>query len=295
MGSTFKIFTAAMALDYGTATLTKSYDATKPIHISRFTINDYHAERRWLTVPEIFEVSSNIGAARMAIEVGPQRQQEFLGRLGLLKASPVELPESGAPLWPNPWKDISTMTIGFGHGISVTPLQLATAAAGIVNNGVMVPPTILKRTPGETIVSRRVVSERTSAEMRKLFRLVVADGTGKNADAKGYLVGGKTGTAEKAQGRHYARHALLSSFLGVFPINEPRYLVLAMLDEPKGNKKTHGFATGGWVAAPAVKDVVERIAPMLDVMPIEAAPEIDRALKIESAEKAGGGRKLASN
>ena len=295
MGSTFKIFTAAMALDYGTATLAKSYDATKPIHISRFTINDYHAERRWLTVPEIFEVSSNIGAARMAIEVGPQRQQEFLGRLGLLKASPVELPESGAPLWPNPWKDISTMTIGFGHGISVTPLQLATAAAGIVNNGIMVPPTILKRTPGETIVSQRVVSERTSAEMRKLFRLVVAEGTGKNADAKGYLVGGKTGTAEKAAGRRYNRRALLSSFVGVFPINSPRYLVLAMLDEPKGNKKTHGYATGGWVAAPAVKEVVERIGPMLDVMPVAPVPEIDRALKIESAEKAGGGRKLASN
>jgi cell division protein FtsI (penicillin-binding protein 3) len=295
MGSTFKIFTAAMALDYGTATLAKSYDATKPIHISRFTINDYHAERRWLTVPEIFEVSSNIGAARMAIEVGPQRQQEFLGRLGLLEPSPIELPESGTPLTPDPWKDISTMTIGFGHGISVTPLQLATAAAGIVNNGIMVPPTILKRTPGETIISQRVVSARTSAEMRKLFRLVVAEGTGKNADAKGYLVGGKTGTAEKAAGRHYNRRALLSSFLGVFPINAPRYLVLTMLDEPKGNKKTHGFATGGWVAAPAAKEVIERIAPMLDVMPLAPTPEIDRALKIETVEKAGGGRKLAAN
>ena len=295
MGSTFKIFTAAMALDYGTATLAKSYDATKPIQISRFTINDYHAERRWLSVPEIFEVSSNIGAARMAIEVGPQRQHDFLARVGLLKPSPVELPENGAPLVPNPWKDINTMTIGFGHGISVTPLQLATAAAGIVNDGVMVSPTILKRAPGETVIGTRVVSQRTSLEMRKLFRLVVSDGTGKNADAKGYLVGGKTGTAEKTEGRHYARHALLSSFLGVFPINQPRYLVLAMLDEPHGNKKTHGYATGGWVAAPAVKQVIERIAPMLDVMPIGPAPEIDRALKIETADKTPGGRKVASN
>jgi cell division protein FtsI (penicillin-binding protein 3) len=187
------------------------------------------------------------------------------------------------------------MTIGFGHGISVTPLQLATAAGGIVNNGVMVPPTILKRTPGETIVSQRVVSERTSAEMRKLFRLVVAEGTGKNADAKGYLVGGKTGTAEKTAGRRYNRRALLSSFVGVFPINSPRYLVLAILDEPKGNKKTHGYATGGWVAAPAVKEIIERVGPMLDVMPVAPAPDIDRALKIEAVEKAGGGRKLASN
>jgi cell division protein FtsI (penicillin-binding protein 3) len=295
MGSTFKIFTAAMALDYGTATLTKSYDATKPIKISRFTINDYHATRRWLTVPEIFEVSSNIGAARMAMEVGPQRQHDFLARVGLLKASPVELPESGAPLAPSPWRDISTVTIAYGHGISVTPLQLATATAGIVNNGIMVPPTILKRPPGETVVAQRVVSERTSAEMRKLFRLVVAEGTGKNADAKGYLVGGKTGTAEKAAGRHYNRRALLSSFIGVFPINQPRYLVLAMLDEPRGTKKTHGFATGGWVAAPTVRQVIERIAPMLGVLPIAPAPEIDRALKIETADETRGGRNLASN
>jgi cell division protein FtsI (penicillin-binding protein 3) len=295
MGSTFKIFTAAMALDYGTATLAKSYDATKPIHIARFTINDYHAEHRWLTVPEIFEVSSNIGAARMAIEVGPERQHDFLARLGLLKPSPIELPENGAPLVPNPWRDINTMTIGFGHGISVTPVQLATAAAATVNGGILVPPTILKHAPGETIIAHRVVSERTSQEMRKLFRLVVSGGTGKNADAKGYMVGGKTGTAEKAEGHHYARHALLSSFLGVFPINAPRYLVLAMLDEPHGNKKSHGFATGGWVAAPAVRQVVERIAPMLGVMPVEDAPEIDRSLKIETVEKAAGGRKVASN
>ena len=295
MGSTFKIMTAAMALDYGTATLGKSYDATKPIQISRFTINDYHAKRRWLSVPEIFEVSSNIGAARMAIEVGSQRQHDFLQRVGMLKPSPIELPENGQPLVPNPWRDINTVTIGFGHGISVTPMQLASAAGGIVNKGVMVNPTLLRRAPGEMVVGTRVVSERTSAEMRKLFRLVVAEGTGKNADAKGYLVGGKTGTAEKVGGRRYKKHALLSSFVGVFPINQPRYIVIAILDEPRGTKKTHGFATGGWVAAPAVRQVVERVAPMLGVMPIEDVPEIDRMLKIEVSEKTPGGRKLAAN
>jgi len=199
------------------------------------------------------------------------------------------------PLVPNPWRDINTMTIGFGHGISVTPMQLASAAAGIVNDGIMVPATLVRRASDTPVIGTRVVSERTSAEMRKLFRLVVAEGTGKNADAKGYLVGGKTGTAEKAAGRHYKKQALLSSFVGVFPINEPRYIVIAILDEPHGTKKTHGFATGGWVAAPAVRQIIERVAPMLGVMPIDPTPEIDRSLKIEVSDKTQGGRKLASN
>jgi len=180
----------------------------------------------------------------------------------------------------------------------VTPLQLASATAAIVNGGILHPPTLKRRAPGEAAAGRRVVSPRTSAEMRKLFRLVVAEGTGKSADAKGYLVGGKTGTAEKVGGKRYNRRALLSSFVGVFPMNEPRYLVLAILDEPHGTKKTHGFATGGWVAAPAVRQVVERIAPMLGVLPVgPAGSEIDRGLKIEvrNDRTTAGAPRLASN
>ncbi len=300
MGSTFKILTAAMALDDRVSTLASSYDATKPIRVARFTINDYHAERRWLTLPEIFAYSSNIGAARIALDVGGVAQRAFLQKLGMLTASPIELPEVGRPLVPDRWGEIATMTIGFGHGISVTPIQLASAVAAVVNGGILYPPTILRRPDGATLVGRRVISKRSSAAMRKLFRLVVTDGTGKFANAPGYVVGGKTGTAEKVGGRRYERHALLSSFAGAFPMTDPRYVVLAIVDEPHGTKKTHGFATGGWVAAPVVRQVVERMAPMVGIMPIDPDTPAVMALHLEIRPEhehapATGVRRVASN
>ena len=259
MGSTFKIFNTAMALDYGTTTMQDGYDASKPIRIARFTINDDHAKGRWLSVPEIFMYSSNIGSVRMAMDVGGERQRAFMERLGLLAASAVELPERGRPLSPSPWRPINTMTISFGHGIAISPVQLANGVSAIVNGGVRHPATLLRRDSAEMLMGERVVSEKTSRVMRRLLRLVVENGTGRNANAKGYLVGGKTGTAEKP-GRDgaYRRKALLSSFVAAFPVNDPRYVVLAMVDEPKGNKSSYGYATGGWVAAPAVKRIVER-------------------------------------
>jgi len=294
MGSIFKTFTAAMALDAHTTTLAGGYDASHPITVGRFVIHDYHDLHRWLSVPEIFEYSSNIGAARMAMDAGSDRFKEFLGRLGLLRAPAFEIPEIGAPLVPSPWREVSTMTIAFGHGISVSPLQVAIAASAVVNGGILHQATIVKPPQGYVPAGQQVMSARTSEDMRRLMRLVVEQGTGKDAAAPGYLVGGKTGTAEKVSGKGYAHKALLSSFLGAFPINNPRYLVLAIIDEPHGNAKSHGFATGGWTAAPVVGRSVARMAPLLGIDPVdEGTPEIRRALIIDTP--GGSIKKIAAN
>ncbi len=292
LGSAFKIFTTAMALDAGVASLEDHYDATKPLKVSRFTIRDYHAKRRWLSVSEIFMYSSNIGSARLALEVGSEAQKVFLGDIGLLTPSEIELPEVGAPIVPKIWRPINTMTIGFGHGIAVSPLQMAAGVAAMVNGGVYRQPTLIKRAPGQIVLEKQVISERTSKKMRKLMRLVVEEGTGGRADAPGYLVGGKTGTAEKSGSGGYRRKALLSSFVGTFPADDPRYVVFALLDEPKGNKKTHGYATGGWVAAPIVGRVVRRIGPIAGIRPYEnEVPPIRRDLAMD---RTPGARTLAS-
>jgi len=267
MGSTFKLFTAAMALDSGTVNLNSGYDASEPIKISRFTIRDFHAKNRWLSVPEIIVYSSNIGAAKMAIDVGTKTQRDYLGRFGLLQAARLELPEIGKPLVPKRWREINTMTISYGHGIAVSPLQLASGVAALVNGGRYVSPTVLKRDTDVPIVGRRVLSEETSEQMRGLMRLVVNSGTGRKAAAKGYVVGGKTGTADKLAARGYRKNANISSFVGAFPMNAPRYIVLVVVDEPKGNARTFNYATGGWVAAPAVGRVVQRMATMIGMVP----------------------------
>ena len=267
MGSTFKAFTIALGLESGTVTLADGYDATEPLRISRFTIRDSHAQKRWLSVPEIFMHSSNIGAAKMALAVGAAAQREFLERLGLLSAASVELPEVGAPLAPPRWRNVNVATISFGHGVAVSPLQLAAAIAPLVNGGVWRPPTILAERGGGPREGRRVVSERTSRQMRQLFRLVVTHGTGKKAEAEGYRVGGKTGTAEKLTNGAYDRGRLMSSFVAAFPMDAPRFVVLVAIDEPKGIEETHGYATGGWTAAPTVGAIIARIGPMAGIAP----------------------------
>lgn len=289
MGSTFKIFNSAMALDTGKVRLGDSFDATKAIMYGRHKIDDYHGKYRWMTVAEIFQHSSNIGSVRMALTAGIPAQQAFMDRVGLTKTSPVELPEVSRPLTPHPWREINAMTISFGHGLSVSPMNTVAAAAATVNGGVMHQSTILKRAPGEEIPGHRVVSEKTSQAMRKLFRLVVAEGTGKSADVPGYFVGGKTGTADKQKGRGYSQNARLSSFVGAFPMQDPRYIVFVMVDEPKGNKKSYGYATAGWVAAPAIGRIVRQIAPILGVPPADVeSPEIRTALEINSPAPAHG-------
>jgi cell division protein FtsI (penicillin-binding protein 3) len=297
LGSVFKIFNHALALESGVATMATSYDATKPIRIGRFTINDYHAEKRWLSLPEIFTHSSNIGSAKMALDVGGAAQQKFLSDLGLLRRTSVELSEQGAPMYPSTWREVNTMTIAYGHGIAVSPLHMATAVAAVVNGGILHPPTLIRREAGDAVPGTRVLSAATSQQMRHLLRLVVEEGTGRNAEAPGYMVGGKTGTAEKQVNGRYKRKALISSFVAAFPIHAPRYVVLAMLDEPKGIKESYGYATGGWTAAPVVSRVVARAAPLLGITPVdEKAPDIVNALAIGNpATLADRRRRVASN
>lgn len=288
MGSTFKIFTAAMALESGTATMESQYDASKPIHIARYLIKDYKPKNRWLSVPEILMYSSNIGAAKMAIELGVARQQTYLAKLGLLDQPSLELPEIGSPLSPEPWREINLMTIAYGHGLAVSPVQLTSAVATVVNGGIASPATLLDQAdaPVEGI---RVFSSATSEKMRRLLRLVVETGTASKAAAEGYLVGGKTGTAEKNDVNGYEGKGLRSSFVGAFPMHAPRYVVFVLLDEPKGDKKSYGYATGGWVGAPVVSEVISRMAPLLGVAPLnETAPEVERQMFIEIQDRGKG-------
>jgi len=287
MGSTFKLFTAAMALDSGTVTMDGGYDASQPIQVARFTIRDFHAKNRWLSVPEIIVYSSNIGAAKMAVDVGTRKQRDYLGRLGLLTPPAIELPEVGKPLTPKTWREINTMTIAYGHGVAVSPLQLATGVAALVNGGLYVPPTLLKRPRGTPADARRVLAEATSEKMRSLMRLVVRSGTGRKADAKGYAVGGKTGTADKLAVRGYRDNATISSFVGAFPMDAPRYVVLVLVDEPKGNESTSNYATGGWVAAPAVGRIVDRMAALVGMAPEWDADDRPRDTAVIEARATG--------
>jgi cell division protein FtsI (penicillin-binding protein 3) len=285
MGSAFKIFNTAMALDGGTATMTKTYDAIHDIRIGRFTISDYHGKHRMLSVPEIFMYSSNLGSARMAMEAGAERQRAFLARLGLLRPVPIEFDEVSKPHFPSLWREVNVITIAYGHGIAVTPLHVATAVSAIVNGGILRPPSILKLPPGTAPSGERVLTEKTSEQMRKLMRLVVEYGTAKLAAAPGYVVGGKTGTAEKNSGGHYQEKKLVSDFVAVFPMQDPRYLVLTLVDEPHGTKESHGYATAGWTVVPATSRVIQRIAPLLGVQPVdEASPAITKALAVESLQ-----------
>jgi cell division protein FtsI (penicillin-binding protein 3) len=268
MGSVFKVFTVAGVLDLGLASLGSSYDASSPIHYASFTINDFHGKRRRLSVPEVFIYSSNIGAAKMALDMGVERHRSFLKRLGLLSPVITELGNSASPILPVHWQKLNTMTIAFGHGLSVTPLQLAAASLPLVNSGIAVTPTFLPRSREDAIaVSPRALKEQTSDAMLKMMRLNVLKGTGKRAEAEGYRVGGKTGTAEKVVGGRYSTSALLTSFLAAFPTDDPQYFVLVMLDEPQRVAASNGHATAGVNAAPTAGKLIERIAPILGVTP----------------------------
>jgi cell division protein FtsI (penicillin-binding protein 3) len=268
LGSVFKVFTTAAALDGGSASMRSSYDASQPIRVGRFTIDDFHGKKRRLTVPEIFIYSSNIGAAKMALDLGIERHKAFLGKLGMLSRLATEIGDSAAPIIPSPWGRLNTITIAYGHGLSITPLQLATATVPLVNGGFAVKPTFLPRGRAAGLKqSERILKSSTSHAMLQLMRLNVLKGTGKRAEAEGYRVGGKTGTAEKVVGRSYEGSALLNSFLAVFPTDAPEYVVLVTLDEPKRVPESHNEATAGVNAAPTVGKIVARVAPILGVAP----------------------------
>lgn len=266
-GSMFKIFNTALALDSGKITLADKFDATTPIKIDRFTIHDDpDVPHRVLTVPEVFKYSSNIGSAKMAVEVGTDMQRAFFDKIGFLKPLSTQLMELGSPLYPAHWAKINTMTIAFGHGMSVTPLHLITGAAAMINGGFLHSPSFLKRSAASD-PGRRVIQAKTSVQMRQLMRLNAVEGTGKKADVPGYEVGGKTGTAEKSVRGGYAKKELFSSFVGAFPMSDPKFIVLVSLDEPHGTKETGGYATGGMVSAPSVKAIIEDIVSLYGILP----------------------------
>lgn len=279
LGSTFKALTIAMALDSGKIALTSAFDARVPLRYGRFNIKDYHAQRRVLTVPEIFTYSSNIGTARMALALGVDHHKSFLKRLGQLDRLRTELPESAEPLVPKRWGELNTVTIAFGHGLSVAPLQAVAAVGALMNGGLMIPPTFLKRSEEDARgLATRVVKPETSAMMRYLMRLNAEKGTATKADVKGYYVGGKTGTAEKVINGRYSKTKLFTTFMAVIPADSPRYLLLIILDEPQGLPETHGFATSGWNAAPTAGKVIARIAPMLRLEPRLDLPPAERLI-----------------
>ncbi|MAB12559.1 penicillin-binding protein 2 [Parvibaculum sp.] len=280
LGSVFKAVTMAAALNSGLIDPKAKVDATKPMKVGRFTISDYHAENKKLTLPEIFMHSSNIGTAKIALEIGADVHRDYLKRFGLLEKPQIELPEAGAPILPTRWSEITNITTSYGHGIAVTPLQVVSALSAIVNGGTRVTPTLVRRdTPQH---GARVISEGTSRDMRWLLRLVVEGGTGKNADVVGYPVMGKTGTAEKPENGGYAKHKLITSFVSAFPANKPRYAMIIMFDEPKGTKKTYGYATAGWNAAPVTARVVKRVAPLLDIEPEQPERSVPEGAQLVS-------------
>ncbi len=287
MGSTFKAFTIAMALDCGKVTLNSSFDARTPLHFGRFIIHDFHPQHRVLTIPEIFTYSSNIGAARTAMAVGVEAHKAFLKKMGQLDRLRTELPESAEPIVPKNWGELNTITIAFGHGLSVAPLQAVMGFAALMNGGILIPPTFLKRTQTQAhALGKQVIKPETSILMRYLMRLNVETGTAKKADVPGYYIGGKTGTADKVINGRYSKTKVLTDFIAVLPADRPKYLLLIMLDEPRPTPETHGFTTSGWNAVPVGGAVVARIAPLLGIEPRLDLPPANQLI-LASAKESG--------
>ena len=285
MGSTFKAFTIAMALNSGRFNLKSSFDAHGPMRVGRFLIHDFEPENRMLTIPEIFTYSSNIGAARTALAMGVDAHKAFLRKLGQLDRLRTELPESAAPIVPKRWGELNTITIAFGHGLSVAPLQAVMGVAALMNGGILIPPTFLKRTQAEAeALGKRVVKPETSEMMRYLMRLNVEKGTARKADIPGYYIGGKTGTADKVINGRYSKSSVLTDFMAVLPADQPRYLLLIMLDDPRALPETHGFKTSGWNAVPVGGAVVARIAPLLGIEPRMDLPTADHLILASAKE-----------
>jgi len=321
-GSTFKLQTAAMGLQLGVVHIWDRF-STIPIRVGRFTIRDMKTDHfaPWLSLPGVLAYSSNPAAAHIALDVGAQRQQDWLRSMGFFNRVPVELPEAGRPLVPasKNWGLSTVMTVGFGHGVAEPPLAIVRGTAATVNGGILLKPTLVARdqqdeaqTPdakvrpvaykpdetengddigAQTPVGTRVLSEKTSALLRKLLRLDVTVGSGKSAEVPGYYVGGKTGTAEKI-GAHggYLKHVNVSAFTSVFPMNNPHYAVYVMLDSPQGTAATHGWTTAAWNAAPTVKKIISRVGPILNQFPDTAnkdAIEASLAIPMNPSVPAG--------
>ncbi|MCE2992719.1 MAG: penicillin-binding protein 2 [Candidatus Jidaibacter sp.] len=270
MGSTFKMLTLAMGLDGKYFKLNDAINTDNVIKVGNKAINDYRGKGGLMALPEVLMYSSNKGAAQIGMRIGAQQQRSYFEDFGLLSQLKVEVGEKSSPLYPSSkiWSQASTITISDGHGTAVTPMHAAKAISSVVNGGYSIEPTLLRKKDDEDLPDRKqILSSETSDTMRRMLRLVVTDGFGKKADASGYFVGGKTGTAEKIVGRSYSKSANLASFLGAFPMHNPKYIVLVIIDEALPNKINAGFTTGGMVAAPVANKIVSRIAPILGVKP----------------------------
>jgi cell division protein FtsI (penicillin-binding protein 3) len=269
LGSTFKIFAVAQAIEIGLINADTMIDTQGPLRWGRFRIRDFHDHGPQLSATDVIVKSSNIGTARIAMQIGGTRQREFLGQLGFLKATPVEMIEapSGAPLLPRQWSELSTMTISYGHGISTSPLHLATGYATLLNGGTTVEPTLLRQHNRQS--GARVISEETSRISREMLRDVVVRGTASFGEVAGYDVGGKTGTADKPRenGGGYYDDKVISTFASVFPANDPKYILIVTLDEPSENSGLEPRRTAGWTAVPVAAEMIRRVAPLLGLRP----------------------------
>ena len=270
MGSTFKALTTAMALDSGKFNINSSLDARAGLRYGKFTIGDYHATHRVLTVPEVFIHSSNIGTARMALGIGVEGHKAFLRKMGQLTRLTTELPENAEPIVPGRWGELNTVTIAFGHGLAVAPLQALMAVGALTNGGNLIKPTFLKRDAATALATAvPVIKPETSEAMRYVLRLNASNpaGSASAAAIAGFFVGGKTGTAEKVIHGRYSKNKNLTTFTAVLPADKPKYVFLTIMDEPQAISGTYGFSTAGWNAGPVTGDVIERVAPLLGVPP----------------------------
>jgi cell division protein FtsI (penicillin-binding protein 3) len=275
LGSTFKPLSVAAAIDAGVVRdLGKAWDAT-PVAVGRRTIKDLHSHGSILNVPQALVYSSNTVTARVADALGPERLRQTMIDLGMDRRPFIELPGRGRPIWPQgKWSRVTNMTVSYGHGLAVTPLHLASAYAAMINGGIWRPATLMKLDPADVPRGRRVFKESTSSRMRQMLRMISLYGTGRSADAPGYRVGGKTGSAEKASGGGYAKTSLVSSFAAAFPMDAPRYVVVVVVDEPKGTVASSFQRTAAFTSAPIVGKLVPRIGPMLGVQP-DADRDVD--------------------
>ena len=257
-----------MAMEANKVNLNSHVDARESLRYGGFTIHDFHAQHRMLSVPEVFTYSSNIGTARMALMVGVEGHKAFLRKMGQLDRLRTELPESAEPLVPRNWGELNTITIAFGQGLNVAPLQAMMAVGALTNGGFMIKPTFLKRDSDDARASApRIVRPEVSEALRYLMRVNAEKGSAKAVDIRGYFVGGKTGTADKIIHGHYAKDRVFTTFMAIAPSDKPKYLFLTLMDEPEGLPETHGYRTAAWNSGAVTGKIIERTANMLNLPP----------------------------
>ncbi|MBR1777991.1 MAG: penicillin-binding protein 2 [Alphaproteobacteria bacterium] len=286
VGSIMKLFNTAIGLDLNKIKVSDKIDAGKPIIMAKHSIVEPEAKnRRELTIPEILIHSSNVGSAKIALAIGAEKQQEYLRRFGFFEAAHIELPEKGRPLLPVRWREVNTATVGYGYGVALTPVHVAAAAAAIVNGGIYNPPSLVSKRASDEIIGQRVISQKTSDIMRGMMRLVVTEGSGRKANVPGYEVGGKTGSAQKIVNGKYLENTLRTSFISAFPMDNPQYVLMVMLDAPKGIKETYNLNTAAWNAVPTAEKIIAAVAPQLGITPRpyeakQAAPYVKALLNM---------------